>query len=70
MYDNIDTALPKIERQIVKCARRARDMFKKTAFNLPEFEFLPEQPEDTEKKIYKTEFDKYHCRFITNCHRL
>ena len=60
MYDNIDLALPKIERQIVKCASRARDMFKKTAFNLPAFEFLPEQPEDIEKKIYKTkEFDLY-----------
>lgn len=58
MYDNIDTALPKIERQIIKCARRERDMFKKTAFELEEFEFLPELPEDEEKRIYKTkEFD-------------
>lgn len=60
MYDNIDTALPKIERQIIKCAKRAKDLFRKTAFGMPEFEFLPELPEDEEKKIYKTkEFDLY-----------
>lgn len=58
MYDNIDTALPKIERQIVKCAKRTKDLFRKTAFDLANLEFLPELPEDEEKKIYKTkEFD-------------
>ncbi len=58
MYDNIDTALPKIERQIVKCSKRTKDLFKKSAFDLGKLEFLPELPEDEEKKIYKTkEFD-------------
>jgi len=54
MYENIDTALPKIERQIIKCSKRAKDMFKKNAFDASAFEFLPELPEDKEKKIYKT----------------
>ncbi|MBE7075075.1 MAG: ribosome-associated translation inhibitor RaiA [Clostridiales bacterium] len=58
MYENIDTALPKIERQIVKTAKRARDLFRQQAFEMPTLEFLPELPEDEEKKIYKTkEFD-------------
>ncbi len=58
MYDNIDTALPKIERQIIKCSKRAKDLFRKTAFDLSSLEFLPELPEDEEKRIYKTkEFD-------------
>lgn len=58
MYENIDTALPKIERQIVKCSKRARDLFRSTAFVAPTLEFLAETPEDIEKKVYKTkEFD-------------
>ena len=54
MYDNIDTALPKIERQIVKCSKRAKDLFRKTAFEPSALEFLPQLPEDEEKKIYRT----------------
>ncbi|MBE7082825.1 MAG: ribosome-associated translation inhibitor RaiA [Clostridiales bacterium] len=54
MYESIDLAMPKIEKQIVKCAKRTRDLFRKTAFEVPEFEFLPEMPEDIEKRIYKT----------------
>lgn len=54
MYENIDFALPKIERQIIKCSKRSKDLFKKSAFDLSGFEFLEELPEDVEKKIYRT----------------
>ena len=58
MYESIDLALPKIERQIIKCSKRERDLFKKAAFDLSALEFLQEVPEDKEKEIYKTkEFD-------------
>ena len=58
MYENIDFALPKIERQIIKFSKREKDLFKKSAFDASALEFLTEQPEDKEKEIYKTkEFD-------------
>lgn len=58
MYENIDSALPKIERQIIKCSKRERDLFKKSAFELANLEFLTEVPEEKEKSIYKTkQFD-------------
>lgn len=53
MYENIDSALPKIERQIIKCSKKQKDLFKKSAFDVSKLEFLPELPEDEEKKIYK-----------------
>ena len=54
MYDNIDSVLPKIERQIIKCSKRTKDLFRKTAFDASVLEFLPELPEDQEKRIHKT----------------
>ena len=54
MYENIDFALPKIERQIIKCSRKQKDLFKKSAFDVASLEFLEELPEDVEKKIYRT----------------
>ena len=58
MYENIDSALPKIERQIIKCSKRQKDLFRKQAFEVEALEFLEELPEEQEKKIYKTkEFD-------------
>lgn len=54
MYENIDFALPKIERQVIKCSKREKDLFKKSAFEVENYEFLEELPEDVEKKIYKT----------------
>ena len=60
MYDDIDVVLPKIERQIIKFSKKSKDMFKKSAFDSSNFEFLTELPEDEEKKIYRTkEFDLY-----------
>lgn len=54
MYENIDFALPKIERQIIKCSKREQDLFKKSAFELSTLEFLEEVPEEKEKSIFKT----------------
>lgn len=54
MYENIDTALPKIERQIIKFSKREKDMFRKTAFDIGALEFLEEEPEVKEKSIFKT----------------
>ena len=53
MYENIDKALPKIERQIIKESKKRKDYFKKSAFDLPTFEFLNEKPEEQENQIYK-----------------
>ena len=54
MYENIDTALPKIERQIIKYSKREKDLFRKSAFEAQELEFLTEMPEEKEKSIFKT----------------
>lgn len=54
MYENIDTALPKIERQIIKFSKREKDLFRKTAFDVSGLEFLEEEPEEKEKSIFKT----------------
>ena len=54
MYENIDFALPKIERQIIKCSKREQALFKKSAFELSTLEFLEEVPEEKEKSIFKT----------------
>ena len=53
MYDDIDVVLPKIERQIIKFSKKSKELFKKSAFDSANFEFLKEMPEDEEKKIYK-----------------
>ena len=54
MYENIDAALPKIERQIIKCSKREKDLFRKSAFERANLEFLTEAPEEKEKSVYKT----------------
>lgn len=53
MYDNIDLALPKIERQIIKQADKRKDKFRAGAFDVQSFEFLEEKPEEKKKDIYK-----------------
>ena len=53
MYENIDLALPKIERQIIKQADKRKDKFKTGAFDIPEFLFLDEKPEEKKSEIYK-----------------
>ncbi len=50
MYNNIDTALPKIEKQIVKNASKYKSKFKKDSTGL---EFLTEMPEIVAPKIIK-----------------
>ncbi len=54
MYENIDTALPKIERQVVKFSKRSKDLFRKTAFEVASLEFVEDVIEDVEKSIFKT----------------
>ncbi len=53
MYENIDLALPKIERQIIKQSEKRKDKFKAGAFDVPEFLFLEEKPEEKKSEIYK-----------------
>ena len=53
MYENIDLALPKIERQILKHSDKRKDKFKTGAFDAPEFLFLEEKPVVEKKEIYK-----------------
>jgi len=54
MYNNIDVALPKIERQVVKHSKKFADKFKSDAFALPELLFLDEKPEASIAKVVKT----------------
>lgn len=54
MYENIDFALPKIERQIIKQSQRRKDLFKDNAFESSSFLFLDEEPKEEKKEIYKT----------------
>lgn len=54
MYENIDLALPKIERQIIKQSEKRRDKFLKNAFDEKDFLFLEEKPAPEPKEIVKT----------------
>ncbi len=60
MYDNIDLALPKLEKQIVRALDKRKDKSKrkgiKTLDLLP-FEFLAEEPEELPEVIKKKVFD-------------
>lgn len=53
MYENIDTILPKIEKQIIKQSEKKKDLFKKSAFDQASYLFLSEKPKDSPKDIYK-----------------
>ena len=53
MYENIDFALPKIEKQIIKQSEKKKDKFKKNAFDEIELLFLEEKPDMKVKEIYK-----------------
>lgn len=53
MYENIDFALPKIEKQIIKQSEKKKDKFKKNAFDEVELLFLEEKPDMKVKEIYK-----------------
>ena len=53
MYQNIDLALPKIERQILKQSQKRKDKFQKDAFDVKDYLFLEEKPVEEKKDIYK-----------------
>ena len=53
MYENIDTILPKIEKQIIKQSEKKKDLFKKSAFEQSSYLFLSEKPKNEPKDIYK-----------------
>lgn len=54
MYNNVDLALPKIERQIIKHGDKFVTKLKKDAFATSELMFLEEQPEKQKPSIVKT----------------
>lgn len=54
MYNNIDLALPKIEKQIVKHGDRFMTKLKKDAFVSPELMFLQDKPTESKSKVVKT----------------
>jgi len=56
MYENIDLALPKVEKQIYKNREKLKDRkkIKNSAFNEDEFLFLSDEPKDVKSKIEKT----------------
>lgn len=53
MYENIDDILPKIEKQIIRQSEKKKDLFKKAAFDQPDYLFLAEKPGEVQKDIYK-----------------
>lgn len=53
MYENIDFALPKIERQILRQSDKKKNLFKSNAFDIPSLLFLDEMPEKKKEEIYK-----------------
>ena len=55
MYDNIDLALPKLEKQIVRAVEKKKDR-KKVKEVLP-FEFLEEEPEELPAIFKRKTFD-------------
>ena len=54
MYVNIDTALSKIERQVYKNKDKLKDKFKKTSFDVPDLEFLSDEPKVATNKVSRT----------------
>lgn len=53
MYNNIDVALPKLEKQIVKSTRKYKNKFSEKA-TFDTFEFLEEAPKADNYKVVKT----------------
>jgi putative sigma-54 modulation protein len=53
MYENIDFALPKIERQIIKQYEKKRDKFRDFVIDYSDLAFLDEKPEIVDKGIIK-----------------
>lgn len=58
MYNNIDLALPKIEKQIVKQGSKFKSKFKHDAFDGADLMFLTKAPEpETSKLVKRKKFD-------------
>ena len=53
MYNNIDIALPKLERQVVKSGRRFKDKFVSKDSIGENYEFIEAEPEEVNVKISK-----------------
>ena len=53
MYENIDFALPKIERQIIKQYEKKREKFRNFALDYSDLAFLDKKPEEVNKEIIK-----------------
>lgn len=53
MYNNIDLALPKLERQIVKNTKRYKNKFAEK-ISYDNFEYLEEMPSNKNSKVVKT----------------
>ena len=53
MYENIDTILPKIEKQIIKQSEKKKDFFKKSDFDQTSYLFLSVKSKDAPMDIYK-----------------
>ena len=56
MFENIDLALPKIEKQIVRASEKLKDK-KKKAKEIPVFEFIEEAPAPLPEIYKKKSFD-------------
>jgi len=54
MYANIDLALPKIERQIIKYKGKLKDRIKTDAFSKEGYEFIEEPIEEQTKSVVKS----------------
>ncbi len=53
MYENIDFALPKIERQIIKQYEKRRDKFRNFVIDYADLAFLDKKPEEINREIIK-----------------
>lgn len=53
MYNNIDLAMPKLERQIVKNNKKYKNKFAERV-SYDAFEYLESEPEESKKKVVKT----------------
>lgn len=56
MYDNIDLALPKLEKQIVRAIDKKKDLKRRGKEVIP-FEFLEEEPEELPEIFKRKTFD-------------
>lgn len=53
MYNNIDQALPKLEKQIIKNSSKYKSKYKKGGIKREDLQFLEETPEEDKQKVVK-----------------